>query len=128
MRGARSENLVTSATIETQEWDAFKAKLAARSRLLKAGVRLRALKTEDVDVDEDDVDMLLSMIDALERAQAAPTASPRTIHEIVRAMQRDKVLSLEFASAARAQARRLLVLLREMNRVYQDSQGRWALL
>jgi hypothetical protein len=118
---------VTLATIEQQEWDAFKAKLWRRQRLLRDSKAERELGDED-DVDEDDVDMLLSMIDALERARDAPRKQSLTLSEIVRAMQADKVLSLEFQAQARAQASRLLQQLRVMNRVWADEQGRWALL
>lgn len=127
---------VTPAVIEKQEWEAFKAKLAKRSCLLErapaktGGISGKGEDGEfvrDVDVDEDDVDMLLSMIDTLERAKASRTVA-RTISEISRALQADGVLAVEFTAAARAQTLRLLNKLREMNRVYQDPHGRWALL
>lgn len=123
-RGQASRE-VTAATIERQEWNAFTANLRAKQRL----VRGRAVEgVETVEIDDDETDMLLSLIDALERARDAPTKQSLTLSEIVRAMQADKVLSLEFQAAARAQANRLLTQLRVMNRVWVDAQGRWALL
>ncbi len=78
------------------------------------------------DMDEDDVDGLLALIGALEEAREARRAL--TMSEIVKALQRDKVLSLEFPAAARQQASAMLSRLRGLNRVWSDAQGRWSLL
>ena len=118
--------VMTLADVELQEWAAFKARLASRSRLLEKGTT--AATFANVDIDEDDSDMLLSMLGALERAKDSAGLSALTVSEIVRQMQQDRVLSMEFIAAARAQTVRLLSKLREMNRVYQDQHGRWALL
>jgi hypothetical protein len=80
---------------------------------------------EDFDdvADEDDIDMLLSLAAVLEAAK-----TPLTISEIVRALQHNRVLALEFPATARAQTKRLLMKMRELNRAWQDTQGRWSKL
>jgi hypothetical protein len=118
-------SMVTAATIEQVEWEAFKAKVKQRARLLRA--KQPTAKEDDVtfgaDVDEDDLDSILAIIGILERAKR-----PFTLTEVVSALQKQKVLSREFVAAARDQARRLLKKLRAMNKAYQDTQGRWSLL
>jgi len=113
--------IVTAALLEKQEWAAFKAQIERRDKLLGVG-----------DIDEDDADLLLSLIGVLERARDRDDGSKRvavglTISEIVREMQNDKVLAREFPAAARTQAQRLLGMLREMNRVWVDQHGRFVL-
>lgn len=130
---ARSRShLVTTATIEKLEWDAFKAKLRRRAALLKvpkivvegSDMAPSALAVPVMDVtEEDDSGELLGLIGVLE-------AEPQgvTLSDIVRQLQRDGVLSREFTAAAREQTKRLLKTLRGMNRIWQDHHGRWALL
>lgn len=136
------QGVVTTAMLEEQEWDAFKAKLRKRSKLLAAKTstnteartdsHVQLVPPEPVveDIDEDDVDMLLSLIDTLERAAQSSTSREQTmtLSEITRALQNNKVLSTEFTATAREQTKRLLRKLREMNRIWQDTHGRWALL
>lgn len=119
--------IVTAADLEAQEWEAFKAKIQQQRRLLGlSGVR--GASEDGIDVDEDDVDMLLSLIGGLERGAPGHPTTGLTVTEIVRVLQNDGVLSVEFPAAARSQAKRLLGKLREVNRVWQDAHGRWALL
>lgn len=132
--------LITQADIEDQEWQAFKAKLNQRKRLFGAmeledeemvslASGTGSSQEDGVDVetmDEDDVDTLLSLIGVMEDAKE--TKKSLTIAEIVRELQRSKVLSLEFPASARMQAQRMLGRLRKLNRVWVDPRGRWALL
>ncbi len=117
---------VTAAMLEEQEWDAFKAKLHRRKLLLSSnGGLFSDDEVEDLetsDLNEDDVDNLLALIVALE---AKPSS---TMTEIVRVLQRDKVLTLEFPASARMQAQRMLGRLRELNRAWCDERGRWSLI
>ncbi len=134
-RGALAVRLVTEAVLENQEWDAFAAKVEKRNRLfiesnesdgtLPAAEHASAL--DATDTDEDDADMLLCLIDVLERARDRGFP-PRTVSELARTMQSDRVLAVEFSGAARAQCQRLLDKLRDLNKVYQDQHGRWSLL
>ena len=114
-------SIVTVATLEKQEWEAFKARLVQRDKYLGAGF-------DDTVVDEDDFDMLLALIGVLERVAEGPDGERRrvglTLSEIVRELQNDRVLSREFPAAARTQAQRLLGMLRTLNRVWVDPQGR----
>lgn len=121
---------VTLALLERQEWAAFVARLKRRRTLLHlddAEAQLGPQPGDDeaiaLDVDEDDIDMLLSVVVVLDRATA-----PMTLSEIVREMQQAKVLSLEFIASAREQTKRLLTKLRELHRAWSDDQGRWSLL
>ena len=116
-------NLVTSAFLEKLEWNAFKARLTRRSKLLRSG-KVATLDGDSADCEEDDVDLLLGVVAVLERTKG----ESRTLSEIARALQTDRVLSIEFPAGARAQTQRLLTKLRDMSRVYQDEYGRWALL
>ena len=118
---------MTAALIEKQEWDAFRAKLQRRKALLLKSQNDEADDALDVDVDEDDLDMLLTVVDVLDAAWHSKS-SGLTVSDVVRALQRNKVLSVEFTASARAQTKRLLTKLRQMNRAWQDAQGRWALL
>lgn len=118
---SREGGIVTAATLEKQEWEAFKARLVQRDKYLGAGF-------DEAVVDEDDFDMLLALIGVLERVSEGPDGDRRrgglTLSEIVRELQNDKVLSREFPAAARTQAQRLLGMLRTLNRVWVDQQGR----
>jgi len=117
----RRERLTTAATLEDQEWDAFKARLERRKSLLLRG-SADAERDDTTDLDEDDIDLLLAIVGILEKSSGFTSA------EVVRELQRAKVLSLEFTAAARAQAQRMLNKLRELNRVLMDANGRWYLV
>lgn len=125
-----SSNLVTAAMLEDQEWNAFKASLDRRRRLLSGGSHVDLdsdIADSDIaDMDEDDGGALLSLIAALEDARERRRAL--TMAEIVRVLQRERVLTLEFPAAARQQAQNMLGKLRGLNRVWCDPQGRWSLL
>lgn len=152
-RGPLRGNIVTTAMIEKQEWDAFRAKLAQRKKFLvaKSGgvggsmiggrpgpVDVDILLEEGaaLDVDEDDIDQLMALVNIFdehyetqrERAGRGGTGLGLTLAEVVKALQRAGVVSLEFTASAREQTKRLLRKLREMNRVWQDDSGRWSLL
>lgn len=134
-RGLSETSVVSQALLEHQEWEAFKAKLERRSRLISgkvpvgvfvsgaAGLDGEPADFGTEDVDEDDVDMLLVVVDALERSHPHPL----TLTEVTRALQSNKVLSREFIAQARQQTQRLLDKLRALNRAWQDPQGRWGL-
>ncbi len=125
----------TEATIENAEWTAFKARLQEQRRFFRAPGVGQDGEGGDADeavdaVDEDDMDTMLALIDVLDAARQRGGAAGQTLtlSEIVRALQRDRVLSLEFTAAARTQAQRLLTQLRALNKVYQSPLGGWALL
>lgn len=127
-RSMNGTQVVTAADLEQQEWEAFKAKLSRRARLLKDGQVVDTIANgSEIDVEEDDIDMLIALIAVLERARES-RVKMLTVSEAVRGLQQAKVLSMEFAAPARAQTQRLLKKLREMNRVFEDQHGRWALL
>lgn len=116
-RDAAQTRIVTASMMEDLEWDAFKTRLNHQKELLRVGENF-----DDV-AEEDDIDMLLALAEVLETAKV-----PLTISEIVRVLQHNRVLSLEFTSTARAQTKRLLLKMRELNRAWQDTQGRWSKL
>lgn len=111
--------LVTAAMLENIEWQAFLAKIKNKHAYLRTG----SSAVDELDVDEDDVEFLWALASVLDAAK-----TPMTLSEIVRALQHQRVLSLEFVAAARAQTKRLLAKMRALNRVWQDDQGRWAKL
>lgn len=106
--------IVTAREIEENEWQAMTAKLRRRQQLLGDA----ALENED-----DDGEALELVVHAL-----AQSKHPLTTHEVMRHLQRARLLSVEFPAAAKAQTTALLVRLRVANRVWQDPHGRWALL
>lgn len=142
VRGPLRGSVVTEAMIEKQEWNAFRAKLAQRKKFLVSKAK-NVLNVDDVlaegaalDVDEDDIDQLIQLANVFNehyesqkaRGVVNGTNVGLTLAEIVRALQQANVLSVEFTAPAREQTKRLLQKLREMKRVWQDEQGRWALL
>jgi hypothetical protein len=106
--------IVTAKEIEESEWQAMTAKLRRRQQLLG-----EALESED----EDDGEALVLVMHVLTQSK-----HPLTAFEVMRHLQRARLLSLEFPAAARAQTTALLNRLRVANRVWQDTHGRWSLL
>lgn len=124
-RPVQRASVVTAAMLEQRDWDAFKARIERRKKLLMPGAR-KDSDDEFVDMDEDDIDLLLAVVSVLERAKE--TRVMLTLSETMRELQRAKVVSLEFPASARAQTQRMLTRLRELNRAWSDSKGRWGLL
>lgn len=119
----RVKNALTVADIENRDWNAFVARLEWRQRVVQGNPTKEADSNVDADgVNEDDLDMLVAIVSLLDHAER-----PLTISDVVRGLQVKRVLSMEFAAAARAQAVRLLDQLRVMGRVRLDSLSRWVL-
>lgn len=119
----RAKAAVTAADIEARDWNAFVARLEWRQRVVAGNPTGETRTNTDADsVNEDDLDMLVAMVDLLDHAE-----QPLALADVVRGLQAKRVLSLEFAAAARAQTVRLLEQLRTMGRVRQDSAWRWVL-
>ena len=112
-RSRATSFVVTVRQLEEREWQAMAAKLRRRQQLLGA----EAIESED-----DDGDALEMVVTAL-----AKSKQPLTTHEIMRHLQRARLLSVEFPAAAKAQTASLLARLRVANRVWQDPHGRWSL-
>lgn len=110
---SRAGNL-TAKQIEEREWHAMVAKLQRRRTLLG---------DELLEGEEDEGEALELVVSILAGAK-----QPLTVFELMRQLQRAKLLSLEFPAAARQQTAALLTRLRVANRVWQDSHGRWSLL
>jgi hypothetical protein len=109
--------VVTRALLEEREWASFTAQVR-RGRLVGLG-------DVDVDIDEEDVGQLLAVVAVLDRAR--DVNSKFTLAEVVRGLQQDRVLSVEFVAAARGQAQRLLSMLVGVGRVRQDKYGAYSL-
>ena len=101
-----------------REWDAFVNRLEKRRSALRLAGDPNA---DDLDLDEDDLDNLATLVRVLGNRTL-------TVSEVVLALQRERVLSIEFQASARAQAKRMLAVLRQVNRVWCDDYGRWSLL
>lgn len=106
--------VVTARQIEEKEWAGMTAKLRRRQQLLGE----EALESED-----DDGEALELVMEALTKSR-----HPLTAHEVMRHLQRARLLSVEFPAAAKAQTTALLARLRVANLVWQDPHGRWSLL
>lgn len=105
---------LTAKQLEDREWQAMTAKLQRRRTLLG---------DELLEGEEDEGEALELVMSVLAHAK-----HPLTVFELMRQLQRAKLLSLEFPAAARQQTAALLSRLRVANRVWQDSHGRWSLL
>jgi hypothetical protein len=103
---------LTARQIEEHEWRGMQQKLSRRQRLLGD-----ALESED-----DDGEALTQVVTALAQGKG-----PLTTFEVMRHLQRARLLSVEFPAAAKAQTTTLLGRLRVANRVWQDQNGRWSL-
>lgn len=103
---------LTAQQIEEHEWRGMQQKLLRRQRLLGD-----ALESED-----DDGEALTQVVTVLAQGKG-----PLTTFEIMRHLQRARLLSVEFPAAAKAQTTTLLGRLRVANRVWQDQNGRWSL-
>lgn len=115
-------NVVTPADIENRDWNAFVKRLEWRQRVVQGNSTGETTSNVDADsVNEDDLDMLVVMVALFDNAR------PMALADIVRGLQAKRVLSMEFAAAARAQTVRLLDQLRTQGRVRKDSAGRWVL-
>lgn len=99
---------------EEREWKGMLARLQRRRTLLG---------DELVEDEEDEGEALELVVGILAHAK-----QPLTVFELMRHLQKQKLLSLEFPAAARQQTQALLSRLRVANRVWQDSHGRWSLL
>jgi hypothetical protein len=106
---------LTAADIDKAEWAALHARASRRRKLLGDD-----LVEEDA---EDEGDMLLAVIGALEQAE-----EPLTTYDLVGRLVQARLLSHQFPAAARAQATKLLERLCVANKVWQDAHGRWALV
>lgn len=114
-KDARARSFSIRRQVEDREWENFKSKLRQQREALKVG-------EHELDaIEEDDIDILLVLVEVLERATA-----PLTVAEIVRLLQHRKVLSLEFTATAREQTKRLLTTMQELNRVVRDQRGCWS--
>lgn len=106
--------VLTRADIEAAQWRHVEARINRRRKVLG----------DDLVADEDDDgDALLLVVDCL-----ATSKQPLTTFELMRALQRSRLLSHEFPSAARAQCLGMLERLRVAGKVWQDTHGRWALV
>lgn len=103
---------LTPSQLEEHAWKGVQARAQRRLTLLG----------DALDGADDEGEALELVVLALSRGK------PLTTHEVMRHLQRRKLLSLEFPAAARQQATTLLQRLRVANRVWQDSHGRWSLL
>ena len=101
----------TVAEQENTEWETFRAKLDRRRKHI----------SEDELDDEDDADVLIVLLHILDESK-----TPLTIFELMRALQKAKVLSLEFPSTARAQTISMLVKLQNANRARLSTHGLWS--
>ena len=106
--------VVTARQIEENEWAGMTAKMRRRQQLLGE---------DALEVEDDEGEALELVVDALTK-----TRQPLTTHEVMRHLQRARLLSVEFPAAAKAQTAALLARLRVANRVWQDQNGRWSLL
>lgn len=106
--------VVTAQQIEEQEWRGMTEKLRRRQQLLGA---------ETLELEDDEGEALELVVAILSRSR-----QPLTAHEVMRQLQRERLLSVEFPAAAKAQTTALLGRLRVANRVWQDPYGRWSLL
>ena len=111
---ATTTRAVTPAQLEAAEWKSLTAKLQRRQQLLGA---------EIVEDEDDEGEALELVVTVLSQAK-----HPLTAFEVMRQLQRARLLSLEFPAAARQQTQALLSRLRVANRVWQDPHGRWSLL
>jgi hypothetical protein len=105
---------LTAADIERMEWQSFEAKMKRRAEVLGADLLAEC---------DDDGDSLMLVLLALSAHKG-----PMTTWEVMRDLQRQRLLSHAFPAAARAHTTVLLNKLRVANKVWQDTYGRWALL
>lgn len=103
---------IMPSQLEEQAWRATQARAQRRQTLLG----------DALDGADDEGEALELAMLALARGK------PLTTHEVMRHLQRAKLLSVEFPAAARQQTITLLQRLRVANRVWQDPHGRWSLL
>ncbi len=117
----RARAAMTNADMEARDWDAFVKRLEWRQRVVRGENFGETDQNSDADAfNEEDLDMLVVLVGLFE-------GKPLTLTEVVRGLQAKRVLTMEFAAAARAQANRLLVQLRDMGRLRRDSLNRWVL-
>ena len=109
---SRATRQIMPLQLEEQEWRATQARAQRRQTLLG----------DALDGADDEGDALELVVLALSKGK------PLTTHEVMRHLQRAKLLSVEFPAAARQQTTTLLQRLRVANRVWQDPHGRWSLL
>lgn len=116
---------VTAALLEDIEWEGFKHRLHKQKQFLTSRKHgeVDEYSNDEDEVEEDDLDILISLSAVLDEAKI-----PLTLSEIVRQLQHNGVLSSEFTATARAQTRRLLDKMRALNKIWQDTQGRWSRL
>lgn len=123
----RARAAMTTADMEARDWDEFVKRLEWRQRVVRGENFGESSQNRDADAcNEDDLDMLVVMVGLFDVGEGK-TPRALTLTEVVRGLQAKRVLTMEFVAAARAQATRLLVQLRDMGRVRQDSLGRWVL-
>lgn len=117
-------SVLTEAFKEEQEWAAFKATVDRRKRLF--GELSNDAHDSLMDMDEDDIDALIMLIGILDRARLSGKAL--TLAEVVRGLQRNKILTVEFTAAARARTQWMLEKLRVLKRVQVNTNGLWSLV
>jgi len=109
---AQRSVVLTAQQIEEHEWRGMQQKLLRRQQLLG----------DALESDDDDGEALTLVVTVL-----AQSKGPLTTFEVMRHLQRARLLSVEFPAAAKAQTTTLLGRLRVANRVWQDQNGRWSL-
>lgn len=111
---------VRAANRDEREWVKFKAKAEKVNRLL-IDDQSGGFSVAD-QLEEDDAELLVAVVEYFESKN-----TPQTLAEVVRGLQREKILSIEFESAARTRAKWLLKKLQEMRKIQSDVDGRWSL-